>query len=87
MQQINPWDLIGQPTWQDLNIIAFKTVMRGNVDLGDTMQLPQTIIQQTATSQPRFRDETSFNGQVQILKAQHFGNFRQPSTDAWNTTF
>lgn len=87
VQQIDPWDLIGQPTWLEPLVINFQTVMRGNVQPGDTMQLPQTIIQQQASSNLRYQDRTSFNGQVSILKVQHFGSFRQPTADAWNTTF
>lgn len=85
--QINPWDLIGQPTWLAPQQITFQTVMRGNVQLGSVMQLPQTIIQQTATAQPRFADQTTFTGKVMIIKAEHFGRFRQPDAASWNTTF
>lgn len=87
--QINPQDLIGQPTWISPTLINVQTVMRGNVNLGDTIQLPQTIISQTASSQLYLapQNQTSFNGKMLITKAQHFGNFRQPDPASWNTTF
>lgn len=86
--QVNPWDLIGQPTWLDPVTINFQVVMRGNVNLGDTVQLPQTIIQQIATSQLYLlKNQTTFNGKVVVTKAQHFGNFRQPDPASWITSF
>lgn len=85
--QIQPWDLIGQPTWQGPNNIVFQTVMRADIDLQSVVKLPPTIIQQTSTSNLRNQDRTSFTGNFIVQSAQHFGNFRQPTADAWNTTF
>jgi hypothetical protein len=85
--QIQPWDLIGQPTWQDQTTITFATVMRADIDLQSVIQLPPTIIQQTSTSNLRLQDRSTFTGNFVVQGAQHFGNFRQPSADAWNTTF
>jgi hypothetical protein len=85
--RIQPQDLIGQPTWLSPLTITFQTVMRADIDLQSVIALPQTIIQQTATSQLRQQDKTSFTGNFIVQAVQHFGNFRQPSADAWNTTF
>ena len=85
--QIQPWDLIGQPTWQDQANIIFQTVMRADIDLQSVIQLPPTIIQQTSSSQLRLQDRTTFTGRFVVQGAQHYGNFRQPSADLWVTTF
>ena len=85
--KIQPWDLIGQPTWQGPLTIVFQTVMRADIDLQSVIQLPPTIIQQTSTSLLRIQDKTSFTGNFVVQGAQHYGNFRQPSADSWNTTF
>ena len=85
--QIQPWDLIGQPTWQDQANIVFQTTLRADIDLQSVIQLPPTIIQQTSSSQLRLQDRTTFTGRFVVQGAQHYGNFRQPSADSWNTTF
>ena len=85
--QINPQDLVGQPTWLSLNTMNFKTVMRADIKLGAVVQLPPTIIQQNPASQAQYRNQMTFNGMVKIIAAQHFGNFRQPSADSWVTSF
>jgi hypothetical protein len=86
---IQPWDLIGQPTWQENGVVTFATVMRADIDLQSVIKLPPTIIQQTAASAVYIRnqDRTAFTGNFLIQGAQHYGNFRQPSADSWNTTF
>ncbi len=87
--QIQPWDLIGQPTWLDSNALTFQTVMRADIDLQSVIQLPPTIIQQTAAAAVALRnqDRTTFTGRFVVQGAQHYGNFRQPSADSWVTTF
>jgi len=45
--QIAFQDLIGQPTWIETQTIQVKTVMRGDIKVGDSITLPQTLVTQT----------------------------------------
>ncbi len=40
---INPWDLVGQPVWVDLNTVQVKVVMRGDIVIFDHIVLPPTL--------------------------------------------
>jgi hypothetical protein len=84
--QIAFTDLIGQPTWLDLNTINFKTVMRADLQVGQQIKMPQTPVIQQASSFQRFRDKSTFTGTFVIRELHHFGNFRQPDAASWNTT-
>jgi hypothetical protein len=38
-------DLIGQPTWQDVNHLWFQTVMRSDIQVGNTVKMPPELAQ------------------------------------------
>ncbi|HEV2549007.1 MAG TPA: hypothetical protein VGU20_16820 [Stellaceae bacterium] len=79
-------DLIGQPTWIDFNKIQITMVMRGDLDVGDYIKLPpQTIVTQTASSFPRYRDKSAFQGTFEIALIHHCGHYRQPTAASWVT--
>jgi hypothetical protein len=80
-------DLIGQPTWYGLNQIFMKTVMRGDIGLGDTVMLPNTIATVQAQSAPQFRQNSGFQGKFFVQKVRHMGRFRQPTGEAWVSVF
>ena len=80
-------DLIGQPTWYGLNQVSLKTVMRGDINLGDTVKLPQTIATVQASSAPQFRQNSGFQGSFMVQQVRHVGRFRQASGDAWCSVF
>lgn len=80
-------DLIGQPTWYGLNQVSMKTVMRGDVGLGDTITLPNTIATVQAQSAPQFRQNSGFQGKFFVSKIRHMGRFRQPTGEAWVSVF
>ena len=84
---VNFYDLLGQPTWIGVNSIQFKTVMRGDIAIGDTITMPPTIATTTAQSNPQLRDNSQFQGTFQVKQVRHIGNFRQPDGMSWNTTF
>jgi hypothetical protein len=84
--QIQFTDLIGQPTWIDLNTINFKTTMRADLQIGQQIKMPQTPVIQQASSFQRFRDRATFTGVFIVRELHHFGNFRQPDAASWNTT-
>lgn len=84
-------DLFGQPTWGDHQTITFKTAMRGDINLCDTIKLPRnagpgTRIT-TEAAQTRYGGQTTFNGNFLVVAMAHFGNYRQPDAFSWNTTF
>ena len=80
-------DLIGQPTWLSLFQINFKTAMRGDIAVGDYIQMPpgQATLSQKSYSQ--FKQGSVFTGVFQVDKIRHVGNARQPTADAWVTVF
>lgn len=93
-------DLIGQPTWIGPNQISFKTVMRADISIGDSVKLPKAVAGfggiQTPGSSPTqesgslpyaSRDKLTFNGTFNIQTIRHYGNFRQPDAAGWVTVF
>ncbi|MEJ0017541.1 MAG: hypothetical protein WDN25_13440 [Acetobacteraceae bacterium] len=85
-KRIAPQDLIGQPTWIEPLTIQCKLVMRADLEVLGTVELPPTIIQTGQSSFSRFRDKTTFTGKYSIIYMRHIGNFRQPDAASWNTT-
>lgn len=89
---VNFQDLLGQPTWIQPQIIQIKTVMRGDIDLLNTVTLPAGLSTVTAnamvplasTQQPA--NNLTFSGPYTVLNIHHYGNFRQADALSWNTT-
>lgn len=87
---INFEDLIGQPTWSKPLTVTFKTVMRGDIQMGDYIKFPiQTSAYQAITSgsQSQERQRSAFNGVFFITSVHHWGEFRQKGGDNWVTVF
>jgi hypothetical protein len=81
-------DMIGQPTWIQSPLIQVKTVMRSDIKLGDSIQLPPALITNTAAAQSSLVNQrANFQGSFTVQRVQHFGHFRQPDAASWNTTF
>lgn len=80
-------DLIGQPTWITANTIQFKTVMRADIKVLNTVKLPPGPVTYAANSYPSINQTTLFNGTFQVSKIRHVGNFRQPDAASWVTIF
>lgn len=85
---IAPEDLIGQPTWIAPGQIQIKTVMRGDLDIGDVLNLPQNIITTSAAALTGLTGKSSltFSGKCTVSDIHHYGNFRSPPSASWNTT-
>ena len=79
-------DMIGQPTWVGPQTISVKLVMRSDIHVGDQINLPPSLVTTAAAALTRFQDRTTFTGNFQVQQVHHYGCFRQPSADAWNTT-
>jgi hypothetical protein len=81
-------DLIGQPTWIESPNIQFKTVMRADLHVGDTVQLPtKAIFTTTQQSLSQFRQNSAFSGIVTIKSIHHYGNFRQADAASWASVY
>ena len=84
-------DLIGQPTWIGPGAVSFKTVLRADIHLGDTVALPQSLFtQSTASNQyalPQPQNKLTFSGNYIVTQVHHYGHSRQPDAASWNTTF
>jgi hypothetical protein len=87
---INPTDLVGQPIWTGPKTIQFKTVMRGDISLFQTVTLPKTLATLTAAAGSQLPGSTASNiiqGSVTIQSIRHVGNFRQPDWASWVSVF
>ncbi len=85
-------DLIGQPTWVGVSTVNFKTVMRNDIAIGDTIQFPQGVLAPYALLTPDAsypnapaRSRTIFHSSFFVNEVHHFGNFRQPDAESWTT--
>jgi hypothetical protein len=86
--QIKFTDLIGQPIWTGLKTVQFKTVTRGDINIGDTVTLPQSLATlTTAGAGVGGNNNNSIQGSFLIQQIRHTGNFRQPDGFGWVSTF
>ncbi len=90
--QINFNDFIGQPTWIADNTMICKFVMRGDLQVGSIIKMPQGlqnlpgIVGTTQQSNPSsHKYQTSFQGGFQIGEIRHIGSYRTPDGGAWCT--
>lgn len=87
-------DLIGQPTWINPATINFKAVLRSDITVGNQIKFPAGVfapyvLTSAAAAAPNTpsRSKSAFQGIFDVVEAHHFGNFRQPDADSWNTTY
>jgi hypothetical protein len=84
-------DLIGQPTWIDINKISIKTVLRADLHVGGTVTLPPTLINVTEQSTQAWTSEQkatiTFTGSFLITKVLHIGDFRNPDGSSWSSNY
>jgi hypothetical protein len=90
--QIDFLDLVGQPTWIEIDTMQIKMVMRGDLDVGSSIKLPagmQNIpgfVQTTAASLPSSQKyKSTFQGVFEIIGLRHLGNFRSSDGAQWVT--
>lgn len=84
--EIKPTDFIGQPTWIDAITLIVKVVMRADIQVMNTVKMPQILGITTKASQSFVRNNLTFSGEYQVLEVRHIGSFRQPDANAWVTT-
>ena len=81
-------DLVGQPTWIEAPSIAFKTMMRADLKIGDEVQMPKTVIKNTQQAMSALiNQKAAQQGTFIVTSMHHFGNYRQPDGYSWVTEF
>jgi len=86
-------DLVGQPTWIDIQMINIKTVLRGDIHCGMTVTLPPTLVNLTAQAiipgapASEQRTNTTFSGLFKVYRVLHIGDFRNPDGAGWTSNF
>lgn len=86
-------DLVGQPTWIAPRTMQAKFVMRADLQIGDTVQMPRGLqsspglVQMQAAAWPGLmtKSETTFQGAFKVKSVRHIGNFRTPDGSSWVT--
>lgn len=92
VHQIGITDLIGQPTWIQSNQIQVTTVLRGDLNVGQQIQMPANYptgvggVIATANAYPnQFKYQASFTQPLTIIGMRHVGNFRASDGTEWAT--
>lgn len=89
--KITMLDLLGQVTWLSAYTISFTTVLRADVNIGDTVTFPPLAQAQaitTADSQSQARTKNTFSGNWQITEyVRHVGDSRAPDASSWVSVF
>ncbi len=85
-------DLIGQPTWIDVNVMQIKTVMRSDLLVGSMINMPKGyldapgFIVTSAQSMPsQLKYKSTFTQSFQVVKLRQIGNFRSSDSGEWST--
>jgi hypothetical protein len=93
---LNFKDLVGQPAWIDKATMIVTTVMRGDIQIGDFIQMPQgllglpgamTIAASAVSGTTQLDFKSAFQGQFNVQEIRHVGNFRSPNGADWVTIF
>lgn len=87
--QIDFNDFIGQPTWINPQTIVFKTVMRNDIKVGSSIQMPppgkRGLVLTLPASYSQFKNTTVFQGIFTVQTVRHLGDFRSPGAGNWVT--
>lgn len=91
--QINFTDLVGQPTWLDAATMQVKVVMRGDIQVGTQIKMPQgfvggpgaTIFQPGNNSSSAYNYNLTLAGAFLVREVRHVGHFRSTSGADWVT--
>ena len=100
-KQINYNDLIGQPTWVGNASMMLTTVMRGDIQVGSVLRMPQGpglggvgsvtlsgVGNAGLAVQPsNINYQTAFQGLFSVTAVRHIGNSRDISPTAWVSVF
>jgi hypothetical protein len=92
-RQIAFTDLVGQPTWHSTNELWVQTVMRADILVGDTIQLPKELaslgpyVLSPPQSYPAYRDQSVIQGSFLVSQMRHAGRFRAADGTQWTSTY
>lgn len=80
-------DLIGQPTWLDLLQMQMRTVMRSDIAVGTTVNMPKEYISLNNAKRVfgAAKEGIFFTGTGWVNQVRHVGNFRHPDANSWVT--
>lgn len=91
-KQINFTDLVGQPSWINVNIMQVITVMRADIAVGSRIKMPQGfqnipgLITTKAQSLPSsMKYKSTFSGDFYVIDMRHLGNYRTHDGQSWVT--
>ena len=96
-KQIVFTDLMGQPTWIGVKTLQMKFVMRGDLNVGDLIEMPQAlqspqglavpgiVLSQQSSYPSSIKYRTTFNGTFRVTSIRQVGHYRQPDGAAWAT--
>ena len=87
-KQISFADLVGQPTWVEPLTIQIKCVMRSDIQPGQYVTLPPSLVTTQAAAfsgLAGMRLGPVFSGQFYVNKVHHVGNYKSPEGEAWTT--
>lgn len=77
-----------QPTWIEAPSIAFKTMMRADLKVGDEVMMPKTLIRNTQQAMSSLINQNvAQQGNFILTSMRHIGNYKQPDAYAWVTEF
>lgn len=87
-------DFVGQPTWIMQDTIQVKTVLRGDIQVGDNLAFPvgfqnaPGFVQTGQASYPTFsKYKSAIQGKFTVTQVRHVGNFRDPNGNDWVSIF
>jgi hypothetical protein len=84
-------DLIGQPSWIDMNSVNIITVLRGDINVDDSIQLPPNTLfnvgPEAGAVAGNQRSKLTFQGAFRVQKIHHVGDFRNPDGVQWSSHF
>lgn len=90
--EINFTDLIGQPTWVDVNQLQMQAVMRGDVQVGANIKMPPSLINSpgmvgtvSGAMPSSVNYQPTFQGQFMVTGMRQIGNLRATDGDSWAT--
>jgi|GEM_PF-435761 len=95
-KQIGFFDMVGQPTWGEPGKVQLTTVLRGDIGVGDYVQLPPTtgVTLGGANSWAGVnpfnsvtQNTSTFTGVYLVTRVRHVGNSRSPHGAGWVTVF
>lgn len=88
------FDFVGQPTWVAFDTIQVKTVLRGDIQVGDYIEfpkgfysLPSFVTTQSAAFPSYAKYQSAIQGIFAVNQVRHVGNFRQSDGNDWVSIF